>query len=90
MDKLEAEVKKGDAAETLLETQAFKDAEQSVRAAIFDKWATSPLADIEGQHELRLMLKLLDDLLGNLRLAVSNGKFSCNELEIKRTLAAKR
>lgn len=87
MDKIETEIKKGDDAEILLETQAFKDAVESLRQAILMKWSQSPIMDKEGQHELRLMLKLLDDLLGNLRIAVSNGKFACNELKIKRTLA---
>lgn len=86
MDKKEKEIRLGQEAETLLETEAFKAATDSLRKAIMDKWATSPIADHEGQHELRLMLKLLDDLLGNLRVAVTNGKFESNELAIKRTL----
>lgn len=86
MDKIETEIKVGNKAEELLENEAFKSATESLRKAILGKWATSPIADHQGQHELRLMLKLLDDLLGNLRVAVSNGKFACNELKIKRTL----
>lgn len=86
MDKTETEIRKGSNAEQLLENEAFKDACESLRKAIIDRWATSPVADKDGQHELRLMMKLLDDLLGNLRVAVSNGKFAENELTIKRNL----
>jgi len=89
MDKIEKEIRAGDEAETLMEMPAFKTATESLRQAILMRWAESPIRDKEGQHELRLMLKLLDDLLGNLRVAVSNGKFACNELEIKRTLTEK-
>lgn len=69
----------------MLETEAFKRATDSLKQAIFDKWAHSPIADHEGQHELRLMLKLLDDLMGNLKVAVANGNFAEKDLEIKRT-----
>ena len=87
--KLDTDIRRGKQAEHLMELEAFKLATSSVRQAIMDKWASSPIRDTEGQHELRLMLKLLDDLMGNLKLAIDNGKFACNELEIERTLAEK-
>lgn len=85
-EKLDQELRDGRLAGELLEMKAFSDAVASVKAAIHERWATSPVKDHEGQHELRLMLKLLEDLLGNLQTAVANGKFAANELEIQRTL----
>jgi hypothetical protein len=60
---------------------AFVKARTSVREAIVQRWATSPVADLEGQHELRLMLKLLDDLEGNLKQAIATGRMADMEIE---------
>lgn len=85
-DKLDKALRDGRMATELLEMLAFQNAVESVKAAIHERWATSPLKDHEGQHELRLMLKLLEDLLGNLQVAVDNGKMAANELEIQRSM----
>lgn len=86
---LDKDIMAGAAAEQLLENEAFKTATTSLRQAILDKWATSPVADIEGQHELRLMLKLYDDLLANLKVAVDDGKIALHNLKIERKLDSK-
>jgi hypothetical protein len=70
------EVEKGSRARALLESEPYKDAVTKVRQGIIDKWATSPVIDREGQHELRLMLKLLDDLEGNIRSVANDGKMA--------------
>lgn len=87
---LDKDIQAGSAAEQLLENAAFKTASASLKQAILDKWATSPIADIEGQHELRLMLKLYDDLLANLQVAVNNGKIALHNLKIERKLESKQ
>ena len=73
MDKLQQEINRSDEAKRILDSEVFQAAEQGVRAAIMHKWATSPIADREGQHELRLMLKLLDDLMLNFKAALNDG-----------------
>lgn len=63
-------------AERFLNDKAFSRAMDNVRMGLIEKWASSPVDDHEGQHELRLMLKLLDDLVGNLKKEVSDGKYA--------------
>ena len=70
MDK----VTKGERAAELMESPIFKAAVEGVRMAIHAQWAASPLRDIEGQQALRMELKLLDDLVGNIRSMVNAGK----------------
>jgi len=52
-----------------------------VENAILDKWKESPIADKEGQHELRLMYKLLGDLKANIRTAIDTGKMAQIQIE---------
>jgi hypothetical protein len=52
-----------------------------VRQAILDKWQNSPIGDKEGQHELRLMIKLLTDLEANIKTAIDTGKLARIQLE---------
>lgn len=85
MDSAQRTIMEGREASDLLESPAFKRATESLRQAIMDKWAASPIRDVEGQHELRLMIKLLDDLIGNLKQAVFDGTFTEKDLEIKRS-----
>jgi len=72
----EADVSRGTRAKTLYESEPFRDAMNSVRAAIIDKWANSPIADIDGQHELRLMLKIHGDFEQNLISVINSGKMA--------------
>ena len=70
------ELEAGSRAEALLRDEAYQTAVRSVREGIHLRWAESPVSDVEGQHELRLMLKLLDDLEKNIEQAVSSGKIA--------------
>jgi len=74
-------VAKGAEAQALLETPAFVSAFESVRSAIHEQWAASPIRDAQGQHELKLMLKLLNDLLTVLEVAVVDGNEARRELD---------
>jgi hypothetical protein len=78
---------RGDKARDLWENEVFSDARQAVRQAILDTWATSPVADKEGQHELRLMLKLLNDLEANIQRVLADGQMA--KVEIQRSTAEK-
>ena len=81
MDKLRQDVNRAAQAKELLEHPVFAGAMEAVRAAIMHQWATSPIRDTEGQHELRLMLKLLDDLLLNIKGAINDGSLAKVEIE---------
>jgi hypothetical protein len=79
--KLQEDINRETAAKAVLELPAFQEAVANVRAAITTQWATSPIRDTEGQHELRLMLKLLDDLMLNLKSALNDGHIARIEIE---------
>jgi hypothetical protein len=78
------EAEKGSRARILLESEPYKDAIGKVRQGIYDKWAASPVLDKDGQHALRLMLKLLDDLEGNIKEAATTGKLASLQIEQQR------
>jgi hypothetical protein len=81
------ETERGQRAKELWENEVFTEAREAVRQGILDTWATSPVADKEGQHELRLMLKLLGDLEANILRFMADGQMA--KLEIERTTAEK-
>ncbi len=85
-DKIEEAIRKGAKAAALWADETFTEAREGVRAAIIRKWAEAPLRDREGQHELKLMLKLLDDLEANLQRVMNDGKKAAHDLEIKRSV----
>ncbi len=86
-DQLERDIKRGIEAELLWQNAIFTEAREGVRNAIIKKWAASPIRDREGQHELRLMLKLLDDLEGNIQTVMRDGKMAEHNLKTKQSLA---
>lgn len=77
---------RGDHAARLLNDPLLRDAFDQVRQGIHEAWARAPLRDREGQHELKLMLKLLHDVEANLQRVVENGKLARLEIERQRTL----
>lgn len=83
-EKLRKEIDRGAKAEKWLRDEMYVEAVEAVRAAIIGKWSASPLRDMEGQHELRLMLKLLDDVTGYVRKAAKDGQFAVAQLERER------
>lgn len=77
---------KGLRAEQLLNSDIYKECIGKVRQGIFDAWATCPVRDTEGQHELRLMLKVVDDLESNIKSMVNTGKLAAKQLEQERSI----
>lgn len=67
------EAELGSKAKAFLADETYQNAVRSVREGIHQRWADSPVGDVEGQHELRLMLKLLGDLEANIESAVNTG-----------------
>ena len=61
-------------AKALLENSELTEAFKAVRDTLFKRFEECPVRDREGQHEIKLMLKLLDDVRANLISVVSSGK----------------
>jgi hypothetical protein len=61
-------------AHRLLEDPELSAAFLGVRAALLDRFEQCPIRDIEGQHEIKLMLKLLGDVRANLHSFLDAGK----------------
>lgn len=77
---LTQDIDRGNKAARLLADDIFVEAFNSVKAAIHQKWEESPIRDTEGQHELRLMLKLLGDVRSYLETAIVDGKIAVDDV----------
>src|SRR5512139_616813 len=75
------ELRRGELARQLLNSEIYTDAIAQVRQAIIEKWISAPMRDIEGQHELKLMLKLLGDVTGYIENTLQTGKMASIQLE---------
>lgn len=78
---LEKDAEVGRQAEMLLDNPIYRDSMFAVRDAIITAWQASPIRDTEGQHELRLMLKLLGDLEANIKRVAETGKLAKLQIE---------
>ena len=85
-EQLEREERRGRMAQEILDNALFKESFHSVKTGILEAWANSPIRDHEGQHELRLMLKLLNDVEANLVDVMQTGKLAQITLREKRGL----
>ena len=72
---------RGKQAADLLENSLFREAVDTLRQSLVDKWLSSPVRDIEGQHELRLMTKLLGDIEMYIANIAKTGKMAAIQLE---------
>lgn len=79
---LHLERDRGIKAQRWLEDDVTKEAFESVRKGIIERWEQSPIEDKEGQHELRLMLKLLVDVYSNVQQVAFTGKMAEQELSL--------
>lgn len=86
----EKEAEKGRQAELLLDNPIYQESIEAVRDGIFSAWAASPVRDVEGQHELKLMLKLLNDLTANIKVVAETGKMAKLQIERSRLELVKR
>ena len=87
--KLAGERERGFAAQQLMENSVYRDAVTKIREGIHAKWAASPIRDVEGQTQLRIMLKLLDELEANIKSVALTGKMAAQQIEHARTLKEK-
>jgi len=72
---------RGRQATELLDNAMFREAVDTLRQSLVDKWLSSPIRDIEGQHELRLMTKLLGDIESYISNIAKTGKMAAIQLE---------
>lgn len=75
------EMEVGNQAQAFLDSPCYERVMGKLREGIHTKWAGSPIADKDGQHELRLMLKILDDFDANLRAEATTGKMAAIQIE---------
>lgn len=84
MSSAEQQVLKGQKVQHLLDDPTLAQAFDDLRTAIVEGWSKAPLRDVEGQHELKLMLKLVTDLRANLDRAIVDGKLAAIQIEQER------
>ena len=89
-DKTQAAIERGHQAEQLLKSAAFERAWQRVRQGVHERWALSPITDKDGQHELRLLIKVMDDIEGNLHQEMQSGLMAQAQLRKEQDLAQAR
>jgi hypothetical protein len=73
---------RGRQAKELLENAMFREAMDSLRDGIITKWRGCPIRDLDGQHELKLMDKLLIDIEAYLKVIIDTGKMA--EIQLSR------
>lgn len=61
-------------AQALLSDPELTEAFSAVRLSLLRRIEDCPIRDKDGVHEIKLMLKLLSDVLANLHSVVNNGK----------------
>lgn len=87
---LDNDLERAQQAKQLLDNPVYREALESVRSAIVSAWSNAPIRDVEGQHELKLMLKLLTDLENNITRVVNDGKIAQIEIERQKTPIAEK
>jgi hypothetical protein len=61
-------------AQALIDDPTLSEAFEQVRIALLERFESCPIRDREGQHEIKLMLKLLSDVRLNLVSVINSGK----------------
>jgi hypothetical protein len=83
---LQTELRRGEQARQLQQNELYNEAFDTVRQAIIDKWIQCPVRDREGQHELKLMLKLLGEVTGFVDQVLQTGKMAEIQLQNERQM----
>ena len=81
------DIQKAQQAKDLIENEQFKSAFIQIRAGIIEKWRACPIRDHEGQHELKLMDKLLSEIEGYFKSIIETGKMAEIELANEKKVA---
>lgn len=79
-------IQRAEKAARILDDEIFKEAFENTRQAIFSKIEQTPIRDAEGLANLRLSLKLLNDVRANLIQVLNDGKIEQYRIEEKKRL----
>jgi hypothetical protein len=74
--KLREEINKGHQAKELLENPLLADALKALEEDTIKKLKEAPVRDYEGQHELFLMLKLIEKFEHDLKRHIQTGRLA--------------
>lgn len=80
---LDSQVDRGLAAQRILNDPLVQDAFKTVAEGLHVAWAECPVRDLEGQHELKLMLKLLSDVRQYFEIALSEGESAAQTIKAR-------
>lgn len=78
---LEEELIRGERAARIIENEIYIESWKSVRDGIIRAWESAPIRDKEGQNELKLMLKLLNDVRKNIENVMQTGSLAKIQIE---------
>jgi hypothetical protein len=67
---------RGNEARLLIENKIYQDTIRILRDGITQKWRDCPIRDKEGQHELKLMDKILTDIEKHIKQVADTGKMA--------------
>src|SRR5215212_9294747 len=78
-DKTQVAINRGLRAAQLLESEAFKDATDTLAEQLMDRWRAS--TDQIERERIWLSVNLLDQIKGKLAIVANNGKLARKELD---------
>lgn len=78
---------RGFQARQLLENAIFQESVEKLQESIISKWRSAPVRDREGMHELKLMDKILGDIVSYIRQVAETGRMADIQLEQERKVA---
>lgn len=84
--KLVKESVRGARARAIFEDSFVQEAFQAVENGILEAWKKSPVRDLEGQTNLRLLYKVFHDFKSYFADAITTGKMANVQLNHERTL----
>ena len=73
---LKNELDRGELARRILDSQLYQEAVAEVEKSIINKWKSCPVRDIDGQHELKLMHKVLFEVTRYIETVLETGKMA--------------
>jgi hypothetical protein len=82
-------MERGSKAKEVLENEIYLESYETLKQEITKQWQNSPARDVEGRHQLYLMIGLTDKLRGIMQQVMETGTLAAHELQHKRTLAEK-
>lgn len=86
---LQAELARGTRAQAVMNDPIYREAWDAVERGIVEHWKAAPIQDIDGQHKLRLMLKILKDVRGYLEETMKTGKLAAIQISEEKTRMAR-